>query len=433
MKITGSSAAEIFDSIRFLSQSGQLQPGHTLPPVRDLAVALSVNRNTVAAAYKRLVGAGIARAQGRLGTVLCQPAPLGELEGAVPGSPLVDLASGNPNPAWLPDLAEALAQRPYRHRLYGEPPVAPALDAYARRWFAAAGHQADNIDLTHGAVDAVERLLAAHLVPGDRVAVENPCFLSSINTLRIAGLRAVGVAVDDQGLHADALEAELVRGVQAVIVTPRAHNPTGCNLSAARTQALRAVLARHPHVLVIVDDHFALLSDAPYHNIVPDCARRWAVIRSLSKALGPDLRLALVTSDAQTSARLRLRLAPGAGWVSHVLQDIAAACLSSPAALARIAQARQDYARRRQGFAAALAEHGLLAPPGQDGLNLWLPLRSSLPQPSLPLDLARRGWLVRSGDAFSLPGAAMGLRLTTACLDADQAPRLAYDLHHCLA
>lgn len=48
---TGKTASEIFDNIRHLVQSGALQPGEALPPVRELAGELAVNRNTVAAAY----------------------------------------------------------------------------------------------------------------------------------------------------------------------------------------------------------------------------------------------------------------------------------------------------------------------------------------------------------------------------------------------
>ena len=66
-----------------------------------------------------------------------------------------------------------------------------------------------DINVTHGAVDAIERLLVSHLVPGDKVAVENPCFLSSINTLRSAGMAAIGVAMDDEGMLPRALEAAL--------------------------------------------------------------------------------------------------------------------------------------------------------------------------------------------------------------------------------
>lgn len=113
MNIAGKTAAEIFDSVRLLARSRQLLPGQALPSVRELAVALDVNRNTVASAYKRLVTVGIAVTQGRLGTVIRADQGPGEQEGALVGSPLIDLASGNPNPAWLPDPVAALAQRPH--------------------------------------------------------------------------------------------------------------------------------------------------------------------------------------------------------------------------------------------------------------------------------------------------------------------------------
>lgn len=46
--IDGKTANEIFDNIRQHVASGKLTPGETLPPVRELASALEINRNTVA-------------------------------------------------------------------------------------------------------------------------------------------------------------------------------------------------------------------------------------------------------------------------------------------------------------------------------------------------------------------------------------------------
>lgn len=423
MGITGKTASEIFDSIRMLTQTGAFTPGQELPTVRDLAASLGVNRNTVSMAYKRLAAAGVAVTQGRLGTVIReQPGP-GEQEGALPGSPLADLGSGNPNPAWLPDIAAALARKPYRARLYGEAPIDPELEAAARQWLARDCLEGPEINLTYGSIDAIERLLAAYLVAGDKVAVEDPCFISSVNALRAAGLQAVGVAMDAQGMQAEALEEALAQGAQAVIVTPRAHNPTGYSLSQARARKLRAVLARYPHVLVIADDHFSLLAVTEYEDVIPPTARRWALIRSVSKMFGPDLRLAFVASDAQTSQRLRQRLAPGTHWVSHLLQDAVAACFSSPQVSQQIARAREGYARGRAIMKAALAEQGIaVAEPG-DGLNLWLPLAGSS-QPLL-LALARHGWLVRGGESFGIQAATHGLRITISTISEAEAREFA--------
>jgi len=426
MKIQGKTAAEIFDCVRGLVQSGQLPPGQALPPVRDLAVELDINRNTVAAAYKRLVTAGIALTQGRLGTIIRDQSGPGEQEGALSDSPLADLASGNPNPAWLPDLSAALAIRPYQPRLYGEPTVNAGLESYARAWFARDCPAPFEINLSHGAVDAIERLLSSHLVAGDKVAVENPCFLSSINMLRIAGLQALGVPVDAEGMQAAALEAALAKGAQAVILTPRAHNPTGCSLSEKRAKALARVLAKYPHAMVIVDDHYALLSGKEYHSVLPSGTQRWALVRSFSKTLGPDVRLAMVASDAATSRQLRLRLASGTSWVSHLLQDMVEVTLGRPEVAKQMAQARKDYAQRRKALESALLEQGVPCAADGDGLNLWVPLDTD--DQAVALALAHRGWLVRHGDAFGVQEPVRGLRITISAIEPGQCRKLARDI-----
>jgi DNA-binding transcriptional MocR family regulator len=430
MKIRGETAAEIFECVRTLAQSGQCPPGQALPSVRDLAEGLGLNRNTVAAAYRRLVTAGIATAQGRLGTIIRNQPALSEQEGAQLGTPLTDLASGNPNPVWLPDLRTALTSKSWQPKLYGEPTVNAGLEAFIRQWCAPDCPAAFEIDLTHGAVDAIERLLDAYLMPGDKVAVESPCFLSSINLLRTAGLQAAGVPVDSEGMRADALETALAKGAQAVILTPRAHNPTGCSLSEKRARALSRVLDKYPHVLVVVDDHFALLSNAPYHSAIPRNANRWALVRSFSKALGPDVRVAAVVSDAATSRQLRLRLASGTSWVSHLLQDIIEITLSNPATAKLIEQAKIDYVQRRELLEAALQEQGVAFAANGDGLNLWLPLQTD--DVAAALALARQGWLVRHGEIFSVQEPVRGLRITTSSMEPESCQRLALHIKNSL-
>lgn len=430
MKITGKSATEIFECVRKLAQSGEIQAGTLLPPVRDLATQLDVNRNTVAAAYKRLVGAGIAVAQGRRGTSIRPPTTSGEQEGAALDTPLTDLASGNPNASWLPDLNAIMGSTGYKPRLYGEPTIGAGLRAHAQTCFSDASLPPFEIEASHGAVDGIERVLGAHLVAGDSVAVENPCFLGSINTLRANNLTPVGIPIDREGILPGPLEAALKRGTQAIIITPRAHNPTACSLGEARARALKSLLKRYPHVLVIVDDHFSLLSGQPYHSIIPKETRRWALIRSVSKALGPDLRLALMATDPQTASRLRLRMAPGSTWVSHVLQDLVGTCLGTPAQERQRKKAARDYTQRMQSLIDAVKRYGIEAPEEQDGLNLWLPVEQDSRE--LAHALARKGWLLRSGDSFSVGETVQGLRITISDLTKGQADRLAADIHACM-
>lgn len=431
MKISGSSAAEIYESIRLQVSCGALQSGALLPPVRDLAEQLDVNRNTVAAAYRKLVVSGIAVAQGRLGTTIRGHQGPGEQEGASPETPLIDLASGNPDPAWLPDTNKMLAGLAFRPRLYGDPPVNAALENHARRWLEQDCPAEFDLNLTNGAVDAIERLLYAHLVAGDKIAVESPCFLSSINIVRIAGIQAIGVPVDEEGMSAEQLEAALAKGVKAVILTPRAHNPTGCGLSDKRAKSLRRVLAKYPQVFVIVDDHFALLAESPYNDAIPATTAHWALVRSVSKVLGPDLRLAFVASDRQTSERLRMRLASGTNWVSHLLQDIVHECLTSDTAAAVFSRARSDYMRKRAILRDALIKHGLQVSGTADGLNLWVPLRGD--SHTVTLALARKGWLVRSGEVFTVGETARGVRITISSIDEAQADLIACEIRRAAA
>lgn len=247
--------------------------------------------------------------------------------------------------------------------------------------------------------------------------------------LRYAGFSASPVSVDSEGMQPEKLEQALNQGARAVILTPRAHNPTGCSLSARRAAALQNMLARYPQVLVIIDDHFALLSSSPWQPVIAQTTQHWAVIRSVSKTLGPDLRLAIVASDSATSAKLRLRLNAGSQWVSHLLQDLVCACLTDPEYQHRLAQTRQFYAARQQKLACALQQHGIAISPG-DGLNAWLPLETH--SQATAFTLAKSGWLVREGEAFGVSAPSHGLRITLSTLNDSEINTLAADIHQAL-
>ncbi|WP_149083564.1 MULTISPECIES: aminotransferase class I/II-fold pyridoxal phosphate-dependent enzyme [Microbacterium] len=425
--IRGVTAAEITESVRDLVERGTLVAGDRLPPVRTLAERLGVNRNTVLAAYRSLVNARIATTGGRTGTTVLGPAATHD-EGFTPGTALRDIGSGNPQPALLPDLAAALKAVQPTPVLYGESVIDAGLAEWATRWIAEDQARPFRLSVTAGAVDAVERLLAQTLVHGDRVGLEDPCFLSSIQTARLAGYTPVAIPVDAEGITVDGLREALESGVRAVVCTPRAHNPTGVSISPARAAELREVLAPYPHVLVIEDDHFSLLAPTPYASIIGPAQERWALVRSVSKFLGPDMRLALTASDPVTAERLALRLSPGTMWVSHVMQQLAAAMLRDDEVHRLIAEAGGRYAVRNRSFAALLSARGLDVR-AESGLNVWVDVRDEAPD--VAARLARRGWLVRAGSEFALePGSAGAhhLRLTVHDLDDAELRRLADDV-----
>ncbi len=453
-RISGTTAAEIADSVRGLVERGELVPGDLLPPVRALAERLGVNRNTAVAAYRKLARDGAVAAKGRAGTRIAGPeavaqegfAPAGApsdptgpgafaaaagslgsddsvrvVGRAEPGGPAVrsrrtadgpagtlrDLGTGNPDPALIPDLAPALAGAVGRPVLYGEPVIDPGFEAWARDWIApdVLGGSAADLTLTSGAVDAIERLLDQALVRDDGVALEDPCFLASIQTVRHAGYRALPVPVDAECLTPDGLRAALEAGARAVVLTPRAQNPTGASLSALRAEELRVVLADHPYVLVVLDDYFSFLSRRTFRSPLPPGHRRWALVRAVSKFLGPDLCLAVCATDPGTAARLARRLSPGTTWVSHLLQRLAHGVLADETARTLVERAGEHYAARNARVAALLTAQGLPVR-AADGMSLWLPVPS--PAREVATELARRGWRVRTGDEFRLAPSAPG-------------------------
>ncbi|QEA29633.1 aminotransferase class I/II-fold pyridoxal phosphate-dependent enzyme [Microbacterium sp. CBA3102] len=427
-QITGTTAADIADSVRSLRDRGILRVGAVLPPVRELAATLGVNRNTAVAAYRQLAQAGLVVSRGRAGTVVAGLESVAQ-EGYAPDTVLRDIGTGNPDPRLIPDPAPALMTIASRPVLYGEPVIDRGLEEWSRQWISSDLRADDfRITVTSGAVDAVERLLAQALMRDDAVALEDPCFLASIHTVRLGGYRAVPVPVDGEGMTVDGLRAALDAGVRAIICTPRAQNPTGASLTATRATELRAILADHPYVLIIEDDHFSMLSQRPYESLIGAEHRRFALVRSVSKFLGPDMCLAIAATDAETAERLAMRLSPGTTWVSHLLQRLALTQLTDETVRTEVAAAAAHYAERNASFVERLRANGIDATES-DGLSLWVEL--SRPARTVADRLMRRGWLARTGDDFALDERAEPshhLRLTVHDLSDADAETLVADL-----
>jgi DNA-binding transcriptional MocR family regulator len=213
------------------------------------------------------------------------------------------------------------------------------------------------------------------------------------------------------------------RGCRAIITTPRAQNPTGAALSPARASEVRRILRGFPEMLLIENDHAAPVAGARFQTLRADSRSRWAVIRSTSKFLGPDLRVALMAGDELTVGRVQGRQALGARWVSHILQQLALTLWSDPASGRRLARAGEIYAQRRLAALAALREHGIEAR-GASGFNIWIPLRD---EARVVRALAERGWAVAAGERFRIRSAP-GIRVTISTLQPADAGRFAGDL-----
>jgi DNA-binding transcriptional MocR family regulator len=430
-QVSGDSAASISASIESGVLRGDWIAGAALPAVRVLADSLHVSPATVAKAYQELRQRGVVETEGRRGTrIRPRPAvagPRAALRLPVPAG-VRDLSDGEPDRHLLPPVGPALhavaddgdgdGDRPQG---YASAVAMPELTDAARRRLAADGVPVEGatIAAASGTLDAMERLLTAHLRPGDAVAVEDPGWANLLDLLAAFGLRPIPFAVDQDGPDPAGLTEALRAGARAVIITVRAQNPTGGALTGERAAEIRRVLADRPGMLLIEDDHAAELAGVPLHCLGP-VTESWAFVRSASKPFGPDLRIAVLAGDETTIARVVGRMQIGTGWVSTVLQRLLLHLWRDDRVTALVEEASRTYERRRRALCEALAARDVPAP-AKTGINVWVPV----PDEARAIGLLRdRGYAVAPGSLFRL-AAPPGVRVTISTLDESEVPALA--------
>lgn len=413
-------ATELVADVERRVGNGDLASGEKLPSSRQLAADLGIAPNTVAAAYRRLRERGVVLGRGRQGTVVAARTTVIAAPARQLAPDLFDTASGNPDVSLLPAMsASAIASASCRPTRYGDAMVTPELERSGLAWLANDGLEADRLAVASGAMDAIERVLGAHFSVGDRIAVEDPGHMPVHQMVAALGLVAVPMRIDEFGVVPNELANALELGVSAVVVTPRAHNPTGCCWSAERSDELQDVLDAYPDVLVIEDDHAGPVAGVGLHALSHD-RRRWCLVRSVAKSLGPDHRIALVIGDKDTLDRVEGRMQMGASWVSHFLQRIVADLLDDPDVAIQIDVAADTYRRRRCRLLEGLAGRGVPAW-AASGFQVWIPVDDEL---SVEQAVAEKGYAIRCGSTYRIasPGA---VRVTVAALSDEQIDELA--------
>ena len=389
-------SAGLAAEIARLVSDGTLAPGERLPTVRDVAAALGVSTGTVASAWRALADAGVVFSRGRAGTFVraerrewLSPRVRGMSADRVPGAPRglgtgrdvaalrLDLSLGTPDPAMLPSIERALAlARPRADTgRYHDLPVLPDLHDVLRDQWPVRGVEA--LTVVDGALDGISRTLDQVVRFGDRVAVESPGFPYFFDLIEAAGAVPVTLESDADGVVPASLARALALGPSAVLLQPRAQNPTGVSMSMERARHLANVLLSVPggtSVTVIEDDHSALIASAPPVTLALWLPAQVVHVRGFSKSHGPDLRIAALGGPSAIVDRIVRRRMLGPGWTSRLLQSVLFELLTDPRSTAPVRTARLIYRDRLDRVAATLRRLGIdVGDP--DGLNLWMPVR----------------------------------------------------------
>ena len=382
-----------------LITSRQLIAGHRLPTVRVVASGLGVSPTTVSEAWQTLGRAGLIESRGRLGTFVL--GPVGDPRPHryrritdAPGTYRLDLSTGTPDPALLPDISRLLAkvdQRNLTHS-YMDNPVLPKLaDVLDGMW----PFVPEAVTVVDGVLDGIDRVASALLNYGDRVVVENPCFAPLLDLFDLMGAEVIPVELDSQGIVPASLAAALTREPVALFLQPRAHNPTGISMTAGRARALAKLIAPTSCV-VVEDDHSGAAASAPLASIGRHLPGRSVYILGFSKSHGPDLRLAAIGGSSAVINKVVARRSLGAGWSSRILQSVLAAMLTDLSVQQQVATASQTYQQRRQRLVRLLNDREI-ATVGTDGINVWMPVAQ---EQSCLLTMAAFGVALAPGTPF---------------------------------
>ena len=362
--------AQLEDQFRRAIRSGRLAAGDRVPSSRALATALGVSRGLAQECYAQLLAEGYLVSRGgsvtRVATAAVRSEPARH---APPREPLrlaADFASGVPDLAlapredWAWAIREACRTAPNTDFNYGDPQGSPrlreVLAGYLRR-VRAADTTADQVIICSGMFQGLGLVLRALAGQGlTRVGFEDPGSPASMTaTAAWAGVEAVPVPVDDQGVDVAALDATRAR---AVVLTPAHQWPTGVVLAPERRHALIDWAARREAVIIEDDYDAEFRYDrnpvGALQGLAPD---RVVALGTVSKSLAPGLRLGWIASPPRLTENLT-RAKQVADCGSSGLDQLALALLIETGRFDRhLRRVRAEYAARRDILIQALANH----------------------------------------------------------------------------
>jgi DNA-binding transcriptional MocR family regulator len=378
-----------------LADTGELSAGLRLPPERDLAAALSVSRNTVAAAYQLLRDEGMAQSRQGAGTRIVPhrttPAGVHRANGFFSGlleASVVEADLSIAAVAGAPQVADALT-RPtdvVDARVLRETITSSGYFPYGLPWLreAIAGHLThriglpsgpDQIMITTGGQQALDLLVRGEVLPGQPVAVEDPTFPGVLDALHRSGASVIGIPADD-GVDPDRLDHILRTHRPALVyLIATHHNPTGLVMPAGDRHRIATLAAAYPDTLFVDDLTLAelTLSDTPPPApLAAGGLPNLITVGSLSKVYWGGLRVGWIRGNTGLISRLASAKATADLGSPAFQQAIVAALLDGQHE--EILKWRLDWLRERyDALAGALTTYlpDWTWPVPQGGLTIW--------------------------------------------------------------
>jgi DNA-binding transcriptional MocR family regulator len=426
---------QIYERLREQILAGALPEGTRLPPERTLAERLEVNRSTVVHAYRDLAADGLIDQRVGSGSRVASltdggrpersaavpwwvtlppwrvgqfPAVLGELAAAEHGD-LVAFVQGVPpaEPSPLADLARSFARIGGDVNFvltYGDSEgYGPLREAIATR-MRARGCSVDARDVLvlTGSTQGITLVAQSLAEPGDEIVVEAPTYPGALQIFQIAGLRAISVPVDEDGMRVDHVEAILrTRRPRFIYTMPSIHNPTGVTMNADRRDRLVTLAKRHG-VPIVEDDPYGELAASPVSPLVARDAEYVIYLSSFSKTIAPSLRLGWLVAPRTIYERLLLRK-QSYDMASSMYIQAGVRDYLERGYDAHVAALRGELAQRRAIAHAAIERHwpaSMRVPKNGDGYYLWATSPRDTRARALLANAERRGASFLFGEAF---------------------------------
>ncbi len=258
----------------------------------------------------------------------------------------------------------ALSEEPGAALQYGATegyqPLREQLSAFMQTKGAAV--QPEGLIVTTGSQQALDLLGKTLISPGDKVIVEGPTFLATIQCFRLYGAQLISAPIDGQGVQTDALEALIAEHrPKFVYLIPTFGNPSGALLNLERRKKVLELAVRYNTVVVEDDPYGDLYFGAtPPPSLlalsaqVPGSRELLVHCGSLSKVLSPGLRVGWMVAPAELLAKATMCKQFSDAHTSTFAQATAAQYLKAGRMPATLAHVRQVYAERAQAMGAAL-------------------------------------------------------------------------------